>query len=142
MDQGENCCYCERRISGPSAVRVEHFRSQSTQPALQLAWGNLWAVCEGGEGADPEAQHCDRSKGGRECELDPGSVIDAEFCWSAHGAISHARSDHVDTVLNLNAAHLMHSRRQALKGFVGGVGEGPERAFRRADPATSTRQAQ
>lgn len=128
-DQGESCCYCERRISGPKAVRIEHFRGQSAHPEIQLTWGNLWAVCEGGEGADPESQHCDRFKGGRECDLDPGSVIDAEFSWSAGGTISHARSDHVETVLNLNVAHLVHNRKQALHGFVKALAAGRSGPF-------------
>ncbi|TAD96752.1 MAG: TIGR02646 family protein, partial [Bacteroidetes bacterium] len=43
-DQKYICAYCMRRISEDD-MKIEHFRSQSTHPDLDLDYRNMLAVC-------------------------------------------------------------------------------------------------
>lgn len=141
------CVYCERRIAVEGSS-VEHFRPRHGPhgaPELRLAWSNLWAVCDGGRRG--RVQRCDASKGDRVCRLDPGTVTDAHFLFSADGAVRHVdpvADAELDDVLALNIAALRQSRAAALAGMLGHLQrrsggswsrELVERALARLDPA-------
>jgi len=57
-EQGHLCCYCMRRIRLAN-MKVEHWRSQKSDPDLQLDYGNMLAACSGNQGGAPERETCD-----------------------------------------------------------------------------------
>lgn len=118
-DQGALCCYCQARVHDAStSTKIEHFVARSTDPSRIVDWKNLHASCLGGEGSPPALQTCDTRKGARASSLDPLTIREEDFHYSASGEVEHpARSD-VNDVLNLNMARLVRARQQAISGLV------------------------
>ena len=73
-EQRELCCYCMSSVSASSSTtKIEHWRSQSLYPDLELSYPNLLAACLGGNGKAPEFQHCDTLKGKRDLKYNPAN---------------------------------------------------------------------
>lgn len=150
-DQGGLCCYCMRRIRDDddkerkqleqqqvSQVRIEHWKPQSKHAALQLAWLNLFAACNGNEGSSPNDQTCDVRKGDREMTLDPllpKHIASLHYCESASnpeplpqdrksleiGSTNPDIQEDLEHVLNLNHAMLRRNRKEAIQAMVDGL---------------------
>jgi len=122
-DQGWLCCYCMQRIEDDrNDVKVEHRRSQSDFPSLQLEWKNMLVACRGGEGKPPVEQHCDTRKGSRSISLDPSTPdIEDQVRYSTDGRVlgdNQRRDDELNKVLGLNQAFLCNNRKATLDGFI------------------------
>lgn len=106
------CCYCMGRVeAGREFMNIEHWRSQSRYPDLQLNYRNLLASCRGRKsgpgGGPPHLQHCDAKKADRDLEFnpaDPGHRIETRIRYEADGTIhSEGNFDgQLNEVLNLN----------------------------------------
>jgi uncharacterized protein (TIGR02646 family) len=150
-DQGGLCCYCMRRIHDDddkerkqleqqqvSQVRIEHWKPQSKHAALQLAWLNLFAACNGNEGSSPNDQTCDVRKGDCDMTLDPllpKHIASLHYCESASNAehpqhkqkgleIGSTNPDiqqDLEHVLNLNHATLRRNRKEAMRAMIDGL---------------------
>ncbi|MDI1477758.1 retron system putative HNH endonuclease [Polyangium sp. y55x31] len=126
-DQGALCCYCMQRITGFD-VRIEHLRSQSNHPELQLSWNNLLAACHGSEGRSPDEQHCDVRKGDRDITLSPFEAKHiASLRYAASGEIRSSdpalQRDIGETgkdkgALNLNHPTLRRNRKEAVEALI------------------------
>ena len=73
-EQGHLCAYCMRKIRDAGDVKIEHFRART--PENELQYGNLLAVCKGGEGGPFAARSCDTRKENRPILLSPLNVSD------------------------------------------------------------------
>ena len=119
------CCYCMERIhDGPTAMKIEHWRSQAHHPGEQLDYRNLLGACLGGEGRPWQLQHCDTRKGDRELRwnpADPAHQIEIRIRYELDGSI---RSDHgefdgqLNDVLNLNLPVLKNNRKGVLAAIL------------------------
>jgi len=70
-EQGHICCYCMQRIS-INQMKIEHRKSQSQYPELQLNYCNLLGACKGNDGEPKHLpRHCDTSKGEQEITINP-----------------------------------------------------------------------
>jgi len=116
------CCYCMGRISsGFRQMKIEHWHPQ--QPPFlheQLQYRNLLGACMGGEGEQPQKQHCDTRKGDRLLKwnpADPDRSIEDQVAFLADGRISSddlQLNQELNSVLNLNVARLKENRLQTL----------------------------
>ena len=71
------CCYCMQRIKAESKkMKIEHWQCQDRYPHQQLDYNNLLGACLGGEGQEPERQHCDTKKGNRDLLYNPANRFD------------------------------------------------------------------
>ena len=71
-EQGYLCAYCMSRIEDNAhSAKIEHYKPRSAFPALQMDYGNMLAVCHGGEGGDPAHYTCDKSKGNQCLHINP-----------------------------------------------------------------------
>lgn len=62
--QGHRCAYCERRTGEErDEGHIEHFRKQADQPALQLAWPNMFWSCLDEKSCGKHKDKCDRPAG-------------------------------------------------------------------------------
>ena len=124
-EQGGICCYCMGRIrSGPTTMKIEHWRSKSHYPDQQLEYRNLLGACLGGEGQPPSRQYCDTRKGDRDllCNpADPDHHIETRLRYEIDGSI---RSDEgeldvqIENILNLNLASLKNKRKGVLSAIL------------------------
>ncbi len=130
-DQHALCCYCMRRISSeerahptrpdtPPVVqmKVEHWRSQDSYPALQLTWSNLLGACTGGMGFSPKDQTCDTRKSEDAISLNPldHTHTSTLYCTSDGRLFStnpQFQSD-IDERLGLNHRILVEDRKARL----------------------------
>ncbi|MBI5516304.1 MAG: hypothetical protein HY909_21145 [Deltaproteobacteria bacterium] len=137
-EQGGLCCYCLRRTSteqrpnraNPEALpevqmKVEHWRPQSANPALELVWANLLGACLGGMGSPQAEQHCHTRKGEAEIVLDPknAAYVATLRCRSAgrlESSDERLRED-IEERLNLNVPVLVRGRRAVLDGVLGAL---------------------
>ena len=130
-DQHALCCYCMRRVSGqekphptklaaPPVVqmKVEHWRSQASYPALRLRWSNMLGACPGGMGSSPRDQTCDTRKGEVAITLNPLDLthISTLYCTSAGRLCSTNPQfqDDIDERLGLNHKTLIGDREARL----------------------------
>lgn len=134
-EQGYVCCYCMGRIE-ESTTRIEHCRPRN--PALdeqagdgrsassgahELDYRNMLAACPGGEGLEPELQHCDVHKHNNRITIDPTDPsrnIESLVHYSASGAIDSNDADvrhDLAVTLNLNLHWLKAARVEVLEGF-------------------------
>ncbi|MCK6592583.1 MAG: TIGR02646 family protein [Polyangiaceae bacterium] len=121
-EQGYLCCYCMRSIDAKD-TRIEHRLPRESYPERQFSYSNLLAACPGGEGLEPELQHCDVSKKNQEITLDPADPardVEAIIRYSVSGAIEsddeQIRRD-LDQTLRLNLGWLKDKRQETLRGF-------------------------
>lgn len=115
------CCYCTGRIRAVStAMKIEHWQSQTDYPQQQLAYGNLLGACLGGEGKSPAEQHCDTRKADRELKWNPANaahVIEGRLRYLADGAVEALDVEfntQINDVLGLNLNYLKSSRKAVL----------------------------
>jgi len=130
-DQLRLCCYCMRRISDESLphpkkpdappvvqMKVEHWQSQHSFPALQLAWTNMLGACLGGEGSPKSDQTCDTRKGEDEIALnplDPAHVSTLNCRSTGRLQSTNARfQEDIDVRLGLNHRILVSERKARL----------------------------
>lgn len=98
-------------------MKIEHLRSQTHHPALQLDWKNLFGACLGGEGAPRSQQTCDTRKGDADIDVDLITLRDDTFRYTETGRIESTDPDaqhDVDVTLNLNEPALTRARLSAL----------------------------
>ena len=121
-EQGGLCAYCMSRIDASNA-HIEHLEPQATclragHPERTVDYGNMVAVCCGGEGGPPEDQTCDRHRGETPFKaIDPlrGETLRG-IRYSSNGMIAADDPDVEDDLvatLNLNstASHLPDNRK-------------------------------
>ncbi len=111
-EQGCLCVYCMRRISYEN-MKVEHIKSRSVYPDLELDYKNLVACCNGVENG--KIKHCDTNKGNTEISIDVFSSADIQtISYSSHdGKIkssNDAYNNDINNTLNLNCSVLKENR--------------------------------
>lgn len=119
------CCYCMGRIKAePALMKIEHWRSRSRYPNLQLDYRNLLAACPGQVGGismrPTHLQHCDTKKGDGDLEWNPANPahhIETRIRYGVDGSISSNEAsfnDQLNNVLNLNLPVLKNNRKSVL----------------------------
>jgi uncharacterized protein (TIGR02646 family) len=124
-EQRALCCYCMGRIrSGPTAMKIEHWQSQTHYPAEQLSYPNLIGACLGGEGQPWHLQHCDTRKGDRDLRWNPANPshhIERHLRYELDGSITSDDpqfDDQLNQVLNLNLPVLKNNRKGVLTAIL------------------------
>lgn len=113
------CAYCMCRIS-QKTMSVEHWKARTTHPAMQIAYGNLLAVCCGNEGKSENEQHCDTKKGNLSLNYTPSDTSHhsrLRIKYAKNGEISSADQDfdaQLSDVLNLNFEDLKARRKNVF----------------------------
>lgn len=138
--QRGRCAYCERRLRDPArpdhGTRIEHFHPQSlvewgsdcalcTRAAdgddAPTVWTNLLLCCDGSERAGSvftcdkkkADQHiCTRFRNPKTWTAERLVEVERSGEVSAVGGMPAGAADVIDTVLNLNAEHLVAARRR------------------------------
>lgn len=131
-EQGHICAYCMCRVkafnpNNPKEkhnLKVEHWQCQEKFPALQLVYGNMLAVCTGGEGDLPKKQHCDTKKANRDLKYNPSNTTHYATLYSiyynrvtgeVHSTDIELHND-LTNILNLNTDMLRRSRLEVFNG--------------------------
>jgi uncharacterized protein (TIGR02646 family) len=130
------CCYCMQRIKAESTkMKIEHWQCQDRYPHQQLDYNNLLGACLGGEGQEPERQHCDTKKGNRDLLYNPANRFDdveSKLRFLRDGQIESDDpqfNQEINDVLNLNENRLVRNRKAALDAFQQGfMGKNPTKA--------------
>jgi len=123
-EQGHICAYCMQRIK-PNEMKIEHWKSQSANPILQLAYSNLLGCCSGNEGQPVNEQHCDTRKGNNDIAFNPSDSAHHNHMrirYLGDGAIKSDNAQfhvHMENILNLNFSRLKKNR----KAIIDGVGD-------------------
>lgn len=119
------CCYCMSRVEATgTGMKIEHWRSQSLHPGLDLVYTNLLAACLGGHGQPEDKQHCDTSKGERDLKFnpsDPAHRIEQRIRFELDGTITSGDAEfdtQLNEVLNLNLPLLKNRRKGVLSGIL------------------------
>lgn len=123
-EQGNICCYCMQRIK-EDKMKIEHWKSQSNYPQLQLIYNNLMGVCRGNEGQPKKLQHCDTSKADYQITINPTHINCEQLTrFSISGEIISDNEDiqkDLNIVLKLNTQILVKNRQfvldEALRDF-------------------------
>lgn len=121
-EQGHLCAYCMGRIQPTEEkMKIEHWASQATSGALQLAYTNLLGCCCGRSFKEGKPEdHCDtfRSKQNRPLSFNPSEPSDharLRIRYKPNGEIGSddpAFDAELRTVLNLNATRLVANRKR------------------------------
>lgn len=118
------CCYCMSRIKPQSSkMKIEHWKSQSQYPALQLDYKNLLGACKGGDGQAANKQYCDTCKKNNAFSKNPAEVlhrIETFIHYKGDGTIYSENEDfdtELNEVLNLNIPFLVNNRKAVLDAF-------------------------
>lgn len=124
-DQRGLCCYCMTRVEATgTAMRVEHWRCQSRNAGLELAYSNLLAACLGGDGQPEDKQHCDTRKGERDLKFNPADSnhrIEQRILFEMNGTVgsNDVQFDRqLQDVLNLNLPLLKNRRERVLTAIL------------------------
>lgn len=114
------CAYCMSRITVENA-HVEHILPQSQcHHGEDLDYGNMLAVCDGGEGIGRKGLHCDRARGDKELHVNPLKPETlAEIRYMSNGKIKSkdpAIDADLNQTLNLNGdfTHLVENRKAVI----------------------------
>jgi hypothetical protein len=114
----------ERIHADRTLMKVEHWKSQSGFPELQLAYQNLLGGCKGADGQPADKQHCDTKKGSLSLKYnpaDPAHHIETWITYQLDGSI-HASDPEFDTqlngVLNLNLKRIRNNRTGVLSAVL------------------------
>ncbi|GAB3350620.1 retron system putative HNH endonuclease [Lysobacter tyrosinilyticus] len=141
------CCYCMTRIEPTgTAMKIEHWRSQSRNADLELVYSNLLAACLGGQGQPATRQHCDTRKGEQELKFNPANVahrIEQRIRFEMDGTIASSDADfdaQLNDVLNLNLKVLQNRRKGIVDGLVGWLRDYRARHYRGPDNTTLQRK--
>ena len=119
-EQTQLCAYCMQRIS-VEKMKIEHFKSQTSNPELQLEYSNMLGCCLGQEGKPYKQQTCDTHKGDMPLSLNPSVKSDFDkmrIMYSDDGAIislDEKFDNEINTVLNLNTNLLKNNRRVMIE---------------------------
>jgi uncharacterized protein (TIGR02646 family) len=120
-EQRSICCYCLSRIVNDNQkIKIEHWQSQTSYPALQLTYANLLGACLGGKNGKPDQQHCDTRKGDKDLMWNPSNpahAIETRVKYQNDGKIrsdDSAFDDQLNIVLGLNVPFLVNNRKGAL----------------------------
>ena len=112
------CCYCMGRIRPKvGAMKIEHWKSLTGYPEMQLDYPNLLGACMGGEGKPFPDQHCDTRKGDNELGKNPANTahaVEALVRYDPDGTIRSNEStfdNQLNGTLNLNCALLKNNRK-------------------------------
>ena len=123
------CAYCMSRISNQvtyknsfriTHCKIEHFKSQSKYPDLQLEYSNMLGCCNGNEGQPSKFQTCDTHKKNKELLFNPSNENDCkkmDIKFYKDGTIHSGNKEfdnQLNTILNLNAPHLVSERKALL----------------------------
>lgn len=123
------CAYCMSRIFNDVTYgkenrqvhcKIEHFKAQTKYPELQLDYKNMLGCCGGNEGQSKKYQTCDTRKGDLDLMFNPADENDCkkmEIRFYKDGTIHSGNVDfdvQLNTVLNLNASHLVSARKSLL----------------------------
>lgn len=132
VEQGYLCCYCMRRVDNNDKLKVEHWRSQSGYPQLQLEYGNLLAACDGNTGKRRSEQTCDTRKGNEELSYNPANNshdVESRIAYRADGKVfaptDQSFDDQLNDVLNLNEPTLVNNRKAAIQAAKRSLGLKP-----------------
>lgn len=117
-EQGYLCAYCMCRIEDTyQSTKIEHYKPRSGYPGLQMDYGNMLAVCHGGEGGDPAHYTCDTKKGDQELRINPQEPSHMKTIrYYDDGRIDSTNEDFQKDIrtLNLNDTGLIGRRVAAL----------------------------
>lgn len=111
------CAYCMQRIK-VDTMKIEHYKSQSSNPAESLDYQNMLGVCKGNEGCPKDKQTCDTHKADTPITISPlipGHM--SQIKYTSAGYISsrvHKHQQDIDYILNLNSDQLKTNRKTAL----------------------------
>lgn len=128
QEQGYLCAYCMERIKNNRLrTKIEHVEPQITSPEKALEYKNMLAVCKGGEGSEPNLQHCDTFKSDKPLSFNPSNTtinLQSKIRYLASGEIcsddEHLSSD-INSVLNLNVSRLKENRHSVYVGVKDGL---------------------
>lgn len=118
-EQGYICAYCMSRIRFESS-RIEHIKSRSHYPLLQLDYTNMVLCCCGNTDSTP---HCDVAKGDKEISFDlfRSAIQESISYGSKDGRINSTIAQwnvEMNEVLALNHPVLKHNRKAVLEGVI------------------------
>jgi uncharacterized protein (TIGR02646 family) len=124
-DQRGLCCYCMTRVEAiGTAMKIEHWRCQSRNAGLELAFSNLLAACLGGHGQPEDKQHCDTRKGEQDLKFNPADQahhIEQRIRFEMDGTIASSDDEfdiQLNDVLNLNLPLLKNRRANILTAIL------------------------
>ena len=98
-------------------MKIEHWKSLTGYPEMQLDYPNLLGACMGGEGKPFPDQHCDTRKGDNELGKNPANTahaVEALVRYDPDGTIRSNDStfdNQLNGTLNLNCALLKNNRK-------------------------------
>ncbi|MEM6966646.1 MAG: retron system putative HNH endonuclease [Bacteroidota bacterium] len=122
-EQGHLCAYCMKRISLKRnralkpRIEVEHFRTQSSNPELDLDYKNMLGVCNG---YTFKSEHCDKSKKDKNLQvLNPlEKTVEAQITFSLNGYLSSKKNntkvEEDIELLNLNDQNIVEARKKVI----------------------------
>lgn len=123
LEQGHICCYCGQEISIDSSI-IEHLKSRSNYPKLQLDYDNLVCSCMGGKdrrAKNPQYPlYCDAHKGNEDIYIYPIECLcESKFEFDEDGNIygSDDNSRITIDILNLNNEKLRNKRKNAIDAY-------------------------
>jgi len=131
-EQGYICAYCMKRID-IETIRIEHWKSQSEFPNLQLDYSNMLGVCEGiidftpnTENPDHLKNHCEKNRGNKQLTISPlNSNLIEQLKYTEKGLIfsdnENINNDLNENVLNLNIRTLKTNRAKIYEGVKFGL---------------------
>lgn len=121
LEQHELCAYCMGKIVADSTkMKIEHFKSQTSNPELQLEYSNMLGCCKGNEGQSKKNQTCDTHKGDMKLSFNPSVKNDfakMQIVYSDDGTIKSLNIEfdrEINEVLNLNTSFLKNSRKSMI----------------------------
>lgn len=124
-EQGFICAYCMRQIpvkdsSENETSKIEHIKSRSDFPDLQLEYDNMLICCPGSIDGD---SHCDKSKGHQSISfsLFVPQLQQSIAYGSKDGTIKSsvpAIDDELNRLLNLNNRRLKANRLQVIEAII------------------------
>lgn len=126
-DQGFICCYCQRRIPHKNSKnkiikpksKIEHFKCQDNNPALQLVFKNMFIACNGN--ILTVNTTCDSKKGNKDLRKTNLLLpIENNIYYTINGQIISVDNDlnqEINDVLNLNDENLKKYREAIVKAI-------------------------
>lgn len=126
QEQKGLCAYCSGRIANiwnadlnDYKTTIEHYKSRTDFPNLQLEYSNMLGVCNGTiSGNSKNILHCDKKRGSKILTINPLSKNgELQIKYSLNGIISSendAIQHDIDVNLNLNVRHLVQNRKMLI----------------------------
>ena len=126
-EQGYVCCYCLKRIPenklGLNHTKIEHFKSQTKYPDLDLEYSNLHLACKGNQGNSRINQTCDTAKSDKDIfhfSLTDNS-LKGDILYARDGTVL-SRNDEIDREINdvlqlNNDQNLKNARKKVRDGL-------------------------